>query len=233
MSSSAGFLTKRSAPRAICHRLGLLVLAGALTLGAGASQASSESAGDVVTITALLNNTGQPAMDVMIGNFERVYPNIKVDATYAQVTALTQLELTELAAGNAPDLLHVSVGCQPGTSVCVLAKAGYLAPLVNEPWAKRSRSLPLVTSASKYGQALYAFDPGVAPEGLFKNDDLFKKLKLTVPQTFPQLLHLCQAAQSGRHRGDRARRRQPADDVVPDRSPRGSDRLREGSALGH
>ena len=43
---------------------------------------------------------------------------------------------------------------------------------------------------------LYAFDPGVAPEGLFTNDDLFKKLKLTVPQTFSQLLQLCKAARA-------------------------------------
>ena len=176
--------------------LGLLALAAALTLGAGASEASAEGADNVVTITALLNNTGQPAMDVTIANFERVYPNIKVDATYADITVLTQLELTELAAGNAADLLHVSVGCQAGASVCTLAKAGYLAPLVNEPWAKRSRSLPLVTSASKYGRVLYAFDPGVAPEGLFENDDLFKKLELSVPQTFSQFLHLCRAAKA-------------------------------------
>ena len=66
------------------------MLSVALTLGAGASQASSKSAGDAVTITALLNTTGEAAMDVMIGNFERAYPNIKVEATYAEASVLTQ-----------------------------------------------------------------------------------------------------------------------------------------------
>ena len=54
----------------------------------------------------------QPAFQVLIANFERVYPNIVVDATYAaQASTLNQLELTELAAGNAPDLLSTSLGC--------------------------------------------------------------------------------------------------------------------------
>jgi raffinose/stachyose/melibiose transport system substrate-binding protein len=58
------------------------------------------------------------------------------------------------------------------------------------------RSLPAVTSADKYQAALVAFTPAVDPFGVFTNDDLFKKLGLSVPQTFSQLLTVCQKAKA-------------------------------------
>jgi raffinose/stachyose/melibiose transport system substrate-binding protein len=80
--------------------------------------------------------------------------------------------------------------------VCLLAKDGDLAPMIGKPWTKPSRSLSLVISYSKYHQALMAFEPGVSLMGVFTNDDLFKKLGLTVPQTFAQLLGVCQKARA-------------------------------------
>jgi raffinose/stachyose/melibiose transport system substrate-binding protein len=132
---------------------------------------------------------------VLIPNFERVYPSITVEATYAGSNAVWfQLETTELAAGNAPDLLGTFPGCGTPVSVCVLAKAGDLAPLVKEPWTRWS--LPLVTSLGKYGPGLYAFTPAIAPWGMFTNDALFAKLGLKVPETFLQLLAVCRAAKT-------------------------------------
>ena len=78
--------------------------------------------------------------------------------------------------------------------MCALAKAGDLAPLVKEPWAKRS--LPLVTSLDKYGQGLFAFDAERRARGRLHERRLFAKLGLKVPQTFPQLLTLCQKAKA-------------------------------------
>jgi raffinose/stachyose/melibiose transport system substrate-binding protein len=150
---------------------------------------------DQVTITLLVNATLQPGYQVLIPNFERVYPNIKVDATFAPTqTTWYQLETTELAAGSAPDLLGTLPGCGTQVSVCVLAKAGELAPLVKEPWT--TWSLPLVTSLGKYGPGLYAFEPALTPWGMFTDDALFAKLGLKVPQTFSQLLAVCRAAKA-------------------------------------
>src|SRR5262249_12699701 len=58
------------------------------------------------------------------------------------------------------------------------------------------RTLPLVTAKSKYGGVLVGFVPSVQPFGVFTNDDLFKKLRLKVPQTFPQLLDVCGKAKA-------------------------------------
>jgi raffinose/stachyose/melibiose transport system substrate-binding protein len=165
-----------------------------VALGLGTSEARPAGS-DQVTITMLVNAPPQPGYQVLIPNFERVYPNIKVEATYAPTNSVWyQLETTELAAGNAPDVLGTSPGCGTPVSVCVLAKAGDLAPLVREPWLKWS--LPLVTSLGKYGPGLYALTPHLTPWGMFTNDALFGKLGLKVPETFSQLLSVCRAAKA-------------------------------------
>jgi raffinose/stachyose/melibiose transport system substrate-binding protein len=166
-----------------------------LVLGAGASEARPAGTGGQVTITMLTNVAYQPAFQVLIPNFERVYPNITVNITYAATSAiLNQLETTELAAGDAPDLLAANPGCGAQTGICQLARAGYLVPMIKAPWAKRS--LPVVTSADKYGQGLFAFTPTVGLFGIFTNPDLFGKLGLKLPQTFSQLLAVCQKARA-------------------------------------
>jgi raffinose/stachyose/melibiose transport system substrate-binding protein len=171
-----------------------VALTAVVALALGASDARPARS-DQVTITMLVNTPPQPGYQLLIPNFERVYPNITVQATYAANNAAWyQLESTELAAGNAPDLLGTNPGCGTPVSVCVLAKAGDLAPLVQEPWLKWS--LPLVNSLGKYGPGLYAFVPALAPAGMFTNDALFAKLGLKVPETFSQLLSVCKAAKA-------------------------------------
>jgi raffinose/stachyose/melibiose transport system substrate-binding protein len=175
-------------------RFGLAAVAAVCALGVGASGARPARS-DQVTINMIANSLAQPGWSALMSNFERVYPNIAVNITYgATTTILNQLETTELAAGSAPDLLSTSPGCGQTVSICVLAKAGYLAPLVREPWV--TRSLRLVTSFDKYGAGLFAFEPQLAPYGVFTNDGLFKRLGLSVPQTFSQLLEVCQKSKA-------------------------------------
>jgi raffinose/stachyose/melibiose transport system substrate-binding protein len=170
------------------------VLVGAVfALGLGASGARPAGS-DQVTLSMFAVNVYEPGWSVLIANFEHAYPNISVQPTYASVAALQQLETTELAADTAPDLLVVGTGCGGPTAVCVLAKAGDLAPMIKVPWAKRS--LRLVTSLLKRNGSLYAFEPVVSPYGIFTNDGLFAKLGLKVPQTFSQLLAVCEKARA-------------------------------------
>ena len=179
---------------AVLRRLGLVALVAVLVLAASVDAASTATT-DTVTISLLVNAIPQPGYEVLIPNFERVYPNIQVEATYAPSnSAWYQTESTELAAGNASDVLGGFPGCGTPVSTCELAKAGDLAALVKEPWPKRS--IPLVTSLGKYGEALYGFEPTLSPQGLFANDTLFQKLGLKIPQTFSQLLALCQQAKA-------------------------------------
>jgi raffinose/stachyose/melibiose transport system substrate-binding protein len=176
--------------------VGSIVAVFALSLGVGASEARPAKGSDQVTIN-MLGYGGRFAWDVLVPNFERVYPNINVNVTLAPtLNALYQLETTQLGTGNGPDIITVWPGCGTPISVCVLAKGGYLAPMLEVPWAKRSRSIPVATSASKYGQGLFVFSPTVVFKGIFTNDDMFKKLGVQVPQTFSQLLAVCAKAKA-------------------------------------
>jgi raffinose/stachyose/melibiose transport system substrate-binding protein len=179
------------------YRTGVIAAAvalGMLAVGVGGSNARPAKS-NATTISMLAITTQKPGFDVLNANFERVYPNIEIDTSYAATTPIRdQLEATQLAAGNAPDVLSVSPGCFKLVAVCPLAKVGHLAPMINKPWVRWS--LPFVISLDKYGPNLYAFSPQVAPMGMFTNDDLFKKLGLRVPQTFAQLLDLCRKART-------------------------------------
>ena len=167
----------------------------ALAVAVISSAGAGAKGSDVVAVNMLAINSAKPGYDLLISNFERVYPNIKVSVTYASgPPSAAQLELTELGAGSAPDVLTTFPGCGTTISVCALAKAGALAPMMHKPWAKRS--LPLVTSLSKLNGALYAFEPTVSPVGVFTNDALFSKLGLKFPQTFSQFLALCRKAKA-------------------------------------
>jgi raffinose/stachyose/melibiose transport system substrate-binding protein len=176
--------------------IGVVLIAIAVSLlGAASGRAQVTERRARVTITLLANNVGQPGYEQLIKNFERVYPDIEIVAQYASSNAtLYQLERTELAAGNGPDVFVTYPGCGTPISVCTLAKAGYLAPMVKKPWT--ARSVPIVTSLDKRGQDLYAFTPIVSLYGVFTNDQLFKRLNLKVPETFPELLALCGRAKA-------------------------------------
>jgi raffinose/stachyose/melibiose transport system substrate-binding protein len=174
-------------------RAGWSALLATALIALGASEAHP-AGNDNVTINIVWASSDESVLPVLIANFERVYPNITVNASYVCLTGGGAVELTELAAGNGPDLICDFPGCGMAPALCDLAKAGELAPLVDEPWVKRS--LPLVISLSKVGRVLYGFEKGVAPYGVFSNDTLFRKLGLTIPRTSPELLSLCEKARA-------------------------------------
>jgi raffinose/stachyose/melibiose transport system substrate-binding protein len=176
-------------------RLLIAVLAGAVfALGLGASGARTAGS-DQITIGALLHLSTKPAFDVLIPNFERYYPNITVVPSYAPgFVGLYQQEAIELAAGNAPPILETTAGCGAPDAICVLVKAGDLAPMVGVPWAKRQPQL--LTSLEKHGPVLLAFTAGMSAFGMFTDDPLFARLGLKVPETFAQLLAVCQKAKA-------------------------------------
>ena len=160
----------------------VLLAAAACALGFGPSDARPAVRGTPVTLSMLANLIHLPALSVLIPNFERVYPNISVNVTYASTAVREQMTTTELAAGTAPDLIMAWPGCGNPLSVCLLAKEGYLFPMISVPWARFS-ARPVI-SASKYGPGLFVYSPTVSMWGVFTNDTLFAKLGLKVPQTF-------------------------------------------------
>jgi raffinose/stachyose/melibiose transport system substrate-binding protein len=161
-------------------------IAAALVVGVTAGSAKPS---ETVTLRLLYNNIGTLAMNTVIANFERVYPDINVEPTYVDGGALTTSLLPQLAAGNAPDLFQTQPGFYTPPSPWALAKSGHLLNLTGSPWQKR------VYGPAKqwvwFKDKLYAWPVTLGPHGVAYNVDLFKQLNLKSPKTFAEFVAMC------------------------------------------
>jgi raffinose/stachyose/melibiose transport system substrate-binding protein len=142
-----------------------------------------------VTITGAVSNQNQLAWPYLIANFNRIFPDTKVDMTYAPGGALIQQILTQLQAGTAPDIIGTSAGNGSLIAVWPLAAAGKLVDLSKQPWVKRL--YPPLREQMSYNGKVYGMPVAVLPVGAAYNVALFKQLGLSVPKTFAQLISLC------------------------------------------
>lgn len=161
-----------------------LAVAAALTVGlAGASAKQKET----VTLSLETLSVYQKGTDLLIANFERVYPDIVVKPIYqGSSSAQIQAVATQIQAGNAPDIFWANSGNIIGADV--LGAAGKVVDLGNRPWVKRVKS---ISKDVTDGKKVYGFAAGLTPAGIFYNGATFKQLGLTVPKTFGQLLTMC------------------------------------------
>lgn len=171
--------------------------------GTGASAAGTAHKAAVTTVNMIDLNGEQSTLGVVLPYFNKSYPNIKINVTYVPTpAALAQLETTQLAAGSGADIMLVLPGDGLPFSVWPLAAKGYLAPLNPKPKMPKGQQQPnlaqlaLIQQRDGFKGKLYAYTPGVLTYGLWVNQTLFKKLGLSIPTTFPQLLNVCRKAKA-------------------------------------
>jgi raffinose/stachyose/melibiose transport system substrate-binding protein len=143
------------------------------------------------TVSLAMATTYKPGFDVLIANFNRIYPDIKIDPSYYVSGApFTTAISTQFSAGNGSDLVW-NTGARTGpTSTWPFAQAGYLTDLSKRPWVKRM--YPADKGQYVYKNKVYTYDFGLSVLALpAYNKDFFAENKLSVPKTFPQLLTLC------------------------------------------
>jgi raffinose/stachyose/melibiose transport system substrate-binding protein len=167
--------------------------AGSLVLAGCSNDPGGSSAKNTVTFFATTDY--RDAYQVIIKDFEAEHPGVKVKVTFVGGNDMEATENTQLAAGNAADVLAV----QPGTggnliSVGSLTKGGHLADLSNESWAKEVPAAlkPVVAVGSK----TYMYPGVLQPLGAFYNTQAMQAAKLDVPSTWTQLLAFCRNAKS-------------------------------------
>ncbi len=166
-----------------------LVVVVALSVSAAAATAAGAKNQATVTISFAANIENKPAWDLMIANFERVYPDIQIEATYVPFSQYVPLLLTRLQAGNAPDVFATNAGAGHAAAVYALGSQGKLLDLTGRPWVKRVP--PFFRKLLQVKGRFYGF-PGVFQvQGLMYNRDLFKQLGLAIPTSFSGLLALC------------------------------------------
>jgi raffinose/stachyose/melibiose transport system substrate-binding protein len=159
------------------------------TAAATASEQAPRRHGAAATLHVAFSQELKPGFDAMIGNFERVYPNIHVEAQYAPNAQYPTLLLTQFQAGNPPDVFLSTPGAGSPANVWPLASQGKLLDLTGSPWQKRLYA-PGRYLVSRRGK-IYGSIINTQFNGLFYNQDVLGSLGVTVPQTFPQLLSFC------------------------------------------
>lgn len=159
--------------------------------GAPAKDSASGAPSGVLTFN--MSSTNQVAWEAVIKKFNQKYPNVRIQPQWVvggSADAAAQL-LAELQGGNGPDIFQVYPGSTGPQSVVALEKAGEIKDLSERPWAKAvPKSIRgSATADGKLGMQ----DIGIGTGGLVLNGDTMKKLGLTAPTTFKQLLSFCGA----------------------------------------
>jgi len=158
-----------------------------------ASGGSGGSSGGLTPGTLKLVSlaSDQPGLDKVIADWQKVHPDIPVNATYlpAGDTYTTSVS-TQFSGGNGADLVWLVAGGASPTSTQAFAKQGYLADLSGQKWTG-SMYTPIKPLFELDGK-VYVRDLGVSPLAIVNyNKDYFSKNNLTIPTTFPQFLALC------------------------------------------
>jgi raffinose/stachyose/melibiose transport system substrate-binding protein len=168
----------------------LLVLAAAVTSGCGGSDTAATAGGsERVTLKLIAPNTPQEAQERLIADFERANPNIDVKPTFISAATYPSTLLTQLRAGNTPDVMNINTGNATPVAVWPLAAGGRLLSLNDEPWVKDVYA-PARSSVTSDGK-VFAWPLTMNPHGVVYDVDLFERLGLTPPQTFADVLADC------------------------------------------
>src|SRR2546423_451363 len=124
--------TKRFAAVAV-----VLGLCAAALVGTAASSPPSTSV--TGTIKVVVSVAQQRSWNVLIPNFQRVYPNVTVTPTFVSGGSVGQnaLLVPQLQAGTGPDVMIVYPGTGVEPSVSTFSNAGYAKDMSKRPWVKR------------------------------------------------------------------------------------------------
>ncbi|MDR1028329.1 MAG: extracellular solute-binding protein, partial [Clostridiales Family XIII bacterium] len=180
----------------------MLVVALCLTMGmfavgcgtdnetpAGDSDVETENVSGTITISLIESN--KPGMTPLIEDFEKAYPDIKVEAEFiSDLNAYYSQLPTRMAAGNGPDLVYMIPGSASPCGVARFAEAGYLLDLSDQPWV--SDMYEPTKPIMMYDDAVVAKDIGFTPlADMLYNKDYFEANNLEIPETFDELVALC------------------------------------------
>jgi raffinose/stachyose/melibiose transport system substrate-binding protein len=159
------------------------------SVAVSAKPAGRSAKSETVNLTLLSTTSAQASMDIMIANFNRVYPEIKINPVYQATPQMRTLLLTQLQANNAPDVFFVDLAASQAVGVWILAAADRLLDLSSSPWVKRI--YPPAVAGASYKKKVYAWPTTIVTYDTLYNPALLKQLGLKLPTSFAQVLQLC------------------------------------------
>lgn len=174
-----------------------IALTAALAVGAASCasgpQAAQSSGGSAQTLK-ITTTSDDKQVPAAVKQFEKDNPDVKIDLQTAPTDAVMTNIRTQLASGTAPDLFVDWPGDGSPAAVRVVAAAGYLEDLSDQPWVSKlpASVSPLLGLKGK----TYLASSAVAAIPVIYNDSALKEVGASAPQTWSQVLSLCDTARS-------------------------------------
>ena len=169
-----------------------LVLAGCSTNAS--NDTDSEAGGEQRTLSIIASGSQQTALDTLIGEFEELHPDVSINISYAPNQELQTSVRTQLAGGNAPDIVGVYPGNGSAMSMVQLSDAGMLEDLSEQEWTE---TIPDgFRSAFENKDGVYVFSPGASVLGVVYNKEIFAQNGLEVPTTLTDFEAAAETLQS-------------------------------------
>lgn len=160
-----------------------------ITLTACSNNPDSGGGGGDAALTFVVMPDAQDAYSAIIEKFEAENPGVTIDLETSP--DVENILLTQLQAGQGPDLIPTQPNRNPnaGIGTTSLAGKGYLADLSDEEWAS---SVPEKYAAlNQYEGKTYAYPGIVQPLGAFYNTRTLEETGLEAPETWSEVLQFC------------------------------------------
>jgi raffinose/stachyose/melibiose transport system substrate-binding protein len=188
--------TVRKESTALRHWFTIVLIVAVLVLTVGVSTGASRHQGTTPsgTLNAEVTTSNAAPWPILIANFERVFPDVKVSYTAASGSALIAQVLAQFQAGNPPDWYTTNAAGASANGPWTLGPQGKLLDLSGSPWVKRisKEDLASVTWKGK----VYGLPLALNINGAVYNADLVKQLGITIPQTTAQIINMCKKAKA-------------------------------------
>lgn len=175
----------------------LAVLTGCTTPRVQAPAVGGESpAASTVTLRVMDSFTDEgmnAGIEKLNEMFMQKHPEIVIRREALAVEDMRPIVQTTLAANEAPDVIYYDTG--PGFAG-VLASAGLIRPIddLYEQYGWNDRIFAWTKDRTTFGGKVYGIGNELEFYGAYYNKDLFAQLGLSLPQTYEELLSICQVA---------------------------------------
>ncbi|MFD5875430.1 extracellular solute-binding protein [Streptomyces sp. NPDC060322] len=166
----------------------------AMSLSACGGSGSPSSIDDE-TLEVTANITDRAAMKAVVAAFERENPQAKIAVTYAGTDQLQSALPAGLSSGKGPDVFTVWPGYGNPAAVRTLEAAGRLADLSGLDFVRR---VPEDTKwVTRVGGSTYAVPANYSGIGAIYSKKAMRDIGGTSPETWDELLQLCDKARAG------------------------------------
>ena len=160
--------------------LALIVLLAAATVFAGGQKSSGGSSGQ--TTLRFMGYNPESSRATYLKLLADKLPGIKIQFEYVNLDNFNNVLSAQLQAGNAPDIIEV------GGETKLLAKAGYLLDITNQPFAGKyadSGYAAYSVDGKRYATPMQSWY-----EGIFYNKKIFRENGLSIPKSLNQFIQL-------------------------------------------